>query len=94
MLPVFSFGARKMTVTTREPQRSKRSRFLICTSGKASPKCARSFLRFKRALRWAKTREECANLIVYQSPHDAPADSVYHPTLIGPDFFHKTGGVL
>jgi hypothetical protein len=43
---------------------------------------------------WAKNRGECADLIVYQSAHEPPGDSVYHPTLVGPDFFHKTGGVL
>ena len=43
---------------------------------------------------WAKTKEECADLIVYQSAHEPPGDSIYHPTLVGPDFFHKTGGVL
>jgi hypothetical protein len=26
--------------------------------------------------------------------HDPSGDSIYHPTLVGPDFFHKTGGVL
>jgi hypothetical protein len=45
-------------------------------------------------LGWAKTKEECANLMVYQSAHDPSGDSIYHPTLIGPDFFHQTGGVL
>jgi hypothetical protein len=44
--------------------------------------------------RWAKNREECAHLIVYQSAHEPTDDSIYHPTLVGPDFFHKTGGVL
>jgi hypothetical protein len=28
------------------------------------------------------------------SAHELPCDSIYHPTLVGPDFFHKTGGVL
>ena len=49
---------------------------------------------FAMNLGWAKTREDCARLLVYQSAHDPPGDSVYHPTLVGPDFFHKTGGVL
>jgi hypothetical protein len=49
---------------------------------------------FAMNLGWAKNREECAELIVYQSAHDPPGDSIYHPTLVGPDFFHKTGGVL
>jgi hypothetical protein len=43
---------------------------------------------------WAKSREECADLIVYQSAHALSGDSIYHPTLVGPDFIHKTGGVL
>jgi hypothetical protein len=43
---------------------------------------------------WAKTKKECADLIVYQSAHEPPGDSVYHPTLVGADFFHKKGGVL
>ena len=49
---------------------------------------------FAMNLGWAKNREECADLIVYQSPREPPDDSIYHPTLVGPDFFHKTGGVL
>lgn len=49
---------------------------------------------FAMNLGWAKSREECADLIVYQSAHEPPGDSIYHPTLVGPDFFHKTGGVL
>jgi hypothetical protein len=59
-----------------------------------SPACEILDVTFAMNLGWAKTREECANLIVYQSTHDPPGDSVYHPTLVGPDFFHKTGGVL
>ena len=49
---------------------------------------------FAMNLSWAKNREECADLIVYQSAHYPPGESIYHPTLVGPDFFHKTGGVL
>jgi hypothetical protein len=49
---------------------------------------------FAMNLGWAKNREECADLIVYQSAHDPPGDSIYHPTIVGSDFFHKTGGVL
>ena len=41
-------------------------------------------------LGWAKNRVECADLIVYQSAHESPGDSVYHPMPVGPDFFHKT----
>jgi hypothetical protein len=35
-----------------------------------------------------------ARLLVYQSPHQPPSDSIYHPALAGPNFLHKTGGVL
>jgi hypothetical protein len=59
-----------------------------------SPACEILDVTFAMNLGWAKTREECARLLVYQSTHDPPGDSVYHPTLVGPDFFHKTGGVL
>jgi len=45
-------------------------------------------------LGWAQTRDECADLIIYQSAHHPSTESIYHPTLVGPDFFHKTGGVL
>jgi hypothetical protein len=59
-----------------------------------SPACEILDVTFAMNLGWAKNREECADLIVYQSAHDPPADSIYHPTLVGPDFFYKTGGVL
>jgi hypothetical protein len=42
----------------------------------------------------AKNRDECADLIVDQAAHDPPGDSVYHPTLVEHDCFHKTVGVL
>ena len=59
-----------------------------------SPACEILDVTFAMNLGWAKNREECADLIVYQSAHEPPSESIYHPTLVGPDFFHKTGGVL
>jgi hypothetical protein len=59
-----------------------------------SPACEILDVTFAMNLGWAKTLEECADLIVYQSAHEPPGDSIYHPTLVGPDFFRKTGGVL
>src|ERR1700677_151081 len=59
-----------------------------------SPACEILDVTFAMNLGWIKNREECADLIVYQSAHEPPGESVYHPTLVGPDFFHKTGGVL
>src|SRR5580692_1607442 len=57
-----------------------------------SPACEILDVTLAMNLRWAKSRQECADLIVYQSAHDPPSDSIYHPTLVGSDFFHKTGG--
>jgi hypothetical protein len=59
-----------------------------------SPACEILDVTFAMNLGWAKTREQCAHLIVYQSANEPSGDSIYHPTLVGPDFFHKTGGVL
>jgi hypothetical protein len=58
------------------------------------PACEILDVTFAMNLGWANNREECADLIVYQSAHEPPSDSICHPTLVGPDFFHKTGGVL
>jgi len=49
---------------------------------------------FAMNLGWAKTREQCEKLVIYQSAHALPVKDVYHPMLIGPDFFQKTGAVL
>lgn len=59
-----------------------------------SPACEIIDVTFAMNLGWSQDRAECADLIVYQSAHETPGDSTYHPTLVGPDFFHKTGGVL
>jgi hypothetical protein len=59
-----------------------------------SPACEILDVTFAMNLGWARTKEECADLIVYQSAHEPPTDTIYHPTLVGADFFHKTGGVL
>jgi hypothetical protein len=59
-----------------------------------SPACEILDVTFAMNLAWARTKADCADLIVYQSAHEPPGDSIYHPTLVGPDFFHKTGGVL
>jgi hypothetical protein len=59
-----------------------------------SPACEILDVTFAMNLGWAKTKDECADLIVYQSAREPPSDSIYHPTLVGPDFFHRTGGVL
>jgi hypothetical protein len=59
-----------------------------------SPACEILDVTFAMNLGWAKTRDECAALVIYRQGEQATRDPIYHPTLIGPDFFHKTGGVL
>jgi hypothetical protein len=59
-----------------------------------SPACEILDFTLAMNLGWAKNREECADLIVYQSAQQPPGESIYHPTLVGADFFHQTGGVL
>jgi len=42
----------------------------------------------------AKSREECARLIIYQSIHDSAKEPIYHPTLIGEAFFDRINLLL
>ena len=60
----------------------------------ASPACEIVDVTYAMNLGCAQTREQCSDLIVYQSAYALAGDSVYHPMLVGPDFFVNTGGVL
>lgn len=51
-------------------------------------------LTFAMNLGWAKSREECARLIIYQSIHDTGQKPIYHPTLIGEAFFDRINLLL
>jgi hypothetical protein len=42
---------------------------------------------------WAKTRERCAQLIIYKPP-ESEDDPVYHPMVVGEDFLLQTGLVI
>jgi hypothetical protein len=46
---------------------------------------------FEMNLGWARTREQCEKLVIYQSAHASPGNDDYHPMLIGPEFFAQTG---
>ncbi len=46
---------------------------------------------FAMNLGWARSREECARLIIYQSIHDLQREPIYHPTLVGEQFFARIG---
>ena len=45
---------------------------------------------FSMNLGWANTREECDQLIVYQSAQALASDHLNHTTLVGPGYFHQT----
>ena len=45
-------------------------------------------------LGWARTREQCEKLVIYKSAHSPPGKNVYHPMLIGPEFFNQTGAAV
>ena len=49
---------------------------------------------FAMNLGWAKTREQCEKLVIYQSAHALPSKDVYHPMLVGPAFFNQTGAAI
>jgi hypothetical protein len=46
---------------------------------------------FAMNLGWVKTQEQREHLVIYQSAHTVPGKDVYHPMLIGPEFFNQTG---
>jgi hypothetical protein len=48
---------------------------------------------FAMNLGWAKSNEECARLIIYQTAHDAHRETIYHPTLVGEHFLTRIGFV-
>ena len=49
---------------------------------------------FAMNLGWAKNREECARLVIYQSLHDSAKEPIYHPTLVGEAFFDRINLLL
>jgi len=46
---------------------------------------------FAMNLGWAKTREQCAPLIIYQSTRNTIKEPIYHPTLVGEQFLARIG---
>jgi hypothetical protein len=49
---------------------------------------------FALNLGWAKSADDCARRVIYQSL-DAPCGNpVYHPTLVGDDFFVQSGAII
>ena len=59
-----------------------------------SPACEVLDVTFAPNLGSARTREQCAALVIYQPDNQIIRDPMYHPTLVGPDFFYHRGGIL
>jgi hypothetical protein len=59
-----------------------------------SPACEVLDVTFAMNLGWARNREECARHVIYRPAEAAHREPIYHPTLVGPEFFSKTGAVL
>jgi hypothetical protein len=46
---------------------------------------------FALNLGWATSAEDCARRVIYQSLHAPQGNPIYHPTLVGDDFFVQSG---
>ena len=49
---------------------------------------------FAMNLGWAKNSDECARLVFYYPADKPQANPIYHPTLVGADFFEHIGMIL
>ncbi len=56
-----------------------------------SPACEILDVTFAMNLGWARNREQCKKLMIYQSVHAPLGTNIYHPMLVGPEFFNQTG---
>jgi hypothetical protein len=48
---------------------------------------------FALNLGWARSRPSCQSLVVYRKSQSAEQDLVYHPTVVGPEFFDESRAV-
>jgi hypothetical protein len=49
---------------------------------------------FALNLGWAKSAEDCARRVIYQSLDAPQGNPIYHPTLVGDDFFVQSGAIV
>jgi hypothetical protein len=49
---------------------------------------------FALNLGWATSAEDCARRVIYQSLHAPQGKPIYHPTLVGDDFFPQSGAAV
>lgn len=50
-------------------------------------------LTFAMNLGWAKSVEDCERLVIYQPVNARVENRIYHPMLVGDDFFEQTGAI-
>jgi hypothetical protein len=56
-----------------------------------SPACEVLDVTFAMNNGWAKNRDECAQMVMYCPAHQPQDNPIYHPTLVGDDFFRHIG---
>lgn len=49
---------------------------------------------FALNLGWATSAEDCARRVIYQPLHAPRGNPIYHPTLVGDDFFLQSGAAV
>jgi hypothetical protein len=49
---------------------------------------------FALNLGWATSAEDCARRVIYQPLHAPRGNPIYHPTLVGDDFFVQSGAIV
>jgi len=49
---------------------------------------------FALNLGWATSAEDCARRVIYQPLHAPQGNPIYHPTLVGDDFFVQSGVIV
>jgi hypothetical protein len=49
---------------------------------------------FALNLGWATSAEDCARRVIYQPLHAPQGNPIYHPTLVGDDFFVQSGAIV
>ena len=62
----------------------------------SSPPSSLEVLDFTFALNlgWATSAEDCARRVIYQPVHAPQGNPIYHPTIVGDDFFLQSGAAV
>ena len=91
--PICQHGDEKLIRFLRDKEQAYAREGLPFHVWLTSPSLEVLDLTFAMSLGWAETEDECASRIVYQSVHEPIGDRIYHPMLVGDDFFEQTGAM-